>query len=324
MAVSAPRARDDGLPPRFDGGRPPHEHGCNSYPPFPYCDKQNHPTNKCWKQFCKPPTATTIVTPSATLSLALLVTPTPHYHVTLMSVEYDVLHHSRSINAASLANLASLLTPSTLGTSAHLASSSPPWIINSRASSHMTKTSSLLSSYHLSPSHPAITIYDGCPCPVQGHDTTRVTNSLSLHQILYVPGFPVNLLFISVSTRALPYTVTFFPFHCIFQDLHTRQRIGLSRENGWGIYELVSDEPSLGLRALFVISLISSSLLWHRRLGHPCFERLKKTLQWLSLTQFLYESCQMGKHHWSFYSSRDGILSSAPFDLLHSDVWGPW
>ena len=97
----------------------------------------------------------------------------------------------------------------------------------------------------------------------------------------------------------------------------------MGRENGWGIYELVPDEPSSGLQALFVTSTTTSSLLWHRRLGHTCFDKLKKTLPWLSLTQFVCESCQLGKHHRSSYSSRNGIPSSAPFDLLHCDVWGP-
>ena len=68
----------------------------------------------------------------------------------------------------------------------------------------------------------------------------------------------------------------------------------MGRENGRGIYELIVDEPSSGLQALFVTSTATSSLLWHRRLGHPCFEKLKKTLQWLSLTQFLCELCQLG------------------------------
>ena len=35
------------------------------------------------------------------------------------------------------------------------------------------------------------------------------------------------------------------------------------------------------------------------------------------------ESCQLGKHHQSSYSSRDGIPYSAHFDLIHCDVWGP-
>ena len=31
----------------------------------------------------------------------------------------------------------------------------------------------------------------------------------------------------------------------------------------------------------------------------------------------------VGETSWSFYSSRDGIPSSTPFDLLHCDFWGP-
>ena len=62
--------------------------------------------------------------------------------------------------------------------------------------------------------------------------------------------------------------------------------------------------------------------MWHLRLGHPCFDKLKKTLPWLCLTQFVCKSCQLGKHHQSSYSSRDEIPSCATFDLLHCDVWG--
>ena len=116
----------------------------------------------------------------------------------------------------------------------------------------MTRTSSLLSSYHPTPSHPSITIADGRPCLVKGRGTTRVTPSFSLHQILYVTGFPINLLSISAITRALPCTFTFFPFHYIFQNMYTEQRIGLGCENERGIYELIADEPSSGLQALFV------------------------------------------------------------------------
>ena len=81
----------------------------------------------------------------------------------------------------------------------------------------------------------------------------------------------------------------------------------MGRENWRRIYELVADEPSLGLQGLFVTSTATSSLWWHRHLGHPCFDKLKKTLPWLSLTQFVCESCQLDKHHQSSYSSRDGI-----------------
>ena len=317
MVVSTPRAHDDGgLPLRFDGNRPPRERGRNLFPPCPHYGKQNHPANKCWKQFGKHPTAQAVMTPPAPPNISAPPNiPTPQYHVTLTPAEYDALRCFASTDASSSASLASLPAPTTLGTSALLASSSPSWIIDSIASS-------LLSSYHLTPSHPPVTIADDLDL-VQGRGTTRVTPSLSLHQILYVPDFPVNLLSISAITRALPCTITFFPFHCIFQDLYTGRRIGLGCENGRGIYELIVDEPSSGLQALFVTSTATSSLLWHRRLGHPCFEKIKKTLPWFSLTQFVCESCQLGKHHRSSYSSCDDIPSFAPFDLLHCVVWGP-
>ena len=94
-------------------------------------------------------------------------------------------------------------------------------------------------------------------------------------------------------------------------------------ENGRGIYELVSNTPSSRLLALFSSSSAASSILWHHRLGHPCLSKLKKTLPWLSLTEFVCESCQMGKHHRSIYPARDSIPSSRVFDLIHCDVWGP-
>ena len=66
MAISAPRARDNGgLPPRFDGNRPPRGRGHNLFPPCSHCGKQNHPANKCWKQFGKPLTAQAVLTPLA-------------------------------------------------------------------------------------------------------------------------------------------------------------------------------------------------------------------------------------------------------------------
>ena len=46
MTVSTPRARDDsGLPPRFDGNRPPCGLGRNLFLPYPHRGKQNHPAN---------------------------------------------------------------------------------------------------------------------------------------------------------------------------------------------------------------------------------------------------------------------------------------
>ena len=169
---------------------------------------------------------------------------------------------SASTSLASLANrLASYAggDASTPGTSALIASHTISWVIDSGASAHMTGTPFILTSYHLDSSIPNIHIVDGRPCPVRGSGTSRATVTLPLHNVLYVPGFPTNLLSISAITKALNCRVFFYPYHCIFQDLSLGQRIGLGHENGCGLYELVADSPSAGLHALFSLSASSCS-----------------------------------------------------------------
>ena len=201
------------------------------------------------------------------------------------------------------------------------------WVIDSGASSHITGFPSVLTSYRPETSIPDVRIANGRSCPVLGSGQSRATSSLPLQHVLYIPGFPVNLLSISAITKALHCGVFFFPHLCVFQDLDTGRRIGLGRENGRGIYELVADSPSTGIQALFALSASSSSLhdslLWHYRLGHPSFVKLKETLPWLHLSEFQCESCELGKHHRSSYPSRTGPPTHRPFDLVHCDIWGP-
>ena len=124
MVVFGPLAHDDGgLPPCFDGSHPHHECGRNLFLPCPHCGKKNHPANKCWKQFGKPPTAKEVLTPPAPNILAPPNIPAPQYHVTFTPSEYDALCHFASTDASSSASLASLPAPYKSGTSALLASS---------------------------------------------------------------------------------------------------------------------------------------------------------------------------------------------------------
>ena len=88
-------------------------------------------------------------------------------------------------------------------------SSSSPWIIDLGASTHMTKTPNLLSSCLL-------IIYNSWPCCTPSHGTTITTPSLPPTQVLYIPRFPTNLLFISIIMCAMVYFVTNFSFHCTF------------------------------------------------------------------------------------------------------------
>ena len=82
----------------------------------------------------------------------------------------------------------------------------------------------------------------------------------------------VNLLSISAITRQLYYSITFFSFHCTFQDLQTRRRIGVGREHSCGVYMLVQDDVISGLAS--VASTVESSMLCHYRLGHLFHHKL--------------------------------------------------
>ena len=120
---------------------------------------------------------------------------------------------------------------------AYAASPQKPWILDSRASSHMTNTKQEFVSLNLSPVQPSVKIADGTHSPVLGNVVVQATPSLTLTDILYVPQFSINLLSISQFTKHNNYKIAFFPSYCVFQDLSTGKGIGLGYERG-GIYYL--------------------------------------------------------------------------------------
>ena len=333
--------------PRASGMSAPSGRTQTSYPPCKYCGKTTHPSEKCWKEFRKPAWAmaasggkTSSTTSTAEGSSSTTPSAAGTVNLALSPSELAYIQASRASSlcptaapSASLAALTSSLVSYAGGreSSPGTPSISTPhityWVIDSGASSHMTGLPTILTSYRPETSIPDVRIANGRSCPVLGSDQSRATSSLPLQNVLYIPGFPTNLLSISVITKALHCGVFFFPHHCVFQDLDTGRRIGLGRENERGIYELVADSLSTGLQALFALSASSSSLhnslLCHCRLGHPSFGKLKETLPWLNLSEFHCESCEIGKHHRSSYPSRTGPPTHRPFDLVHCDVWGP-
>ena len=72
---------------------------------------------------------------------------------------------------------------------------------------------------------------------------------------------------------------------------------------------------------------VSHSLnLWHMRLGHPSPARLKLVSSLLSSNNISYDNnctvCPMAKQT-RLPFPLSSILTHAPFDLLHCDIWGP-
>ena len=119
-------------------------------------------------------------------------------------------------------------------------------------------------------------------------------------------------------TRTLNCSISFFPDHYLIQDLSTKRIIGRGRESG-GLYILETKVPKSVACSEFV-----TPFDLHCRLGHPSLPLLKKLYpQFSSLSSLNCESCQYVKLHQVHLSPKVNKRASAPFEVVHSDVWGP-
>ena len=112
------------------------------------------------------------------------------------------------------------------------------------------------------------------------------TFSLPLSSVLSLPNFCFNLISVSKLTHALNCSISFFPDHCLFQDLSTNQIIGRGRVFG-RLYVLDPELPR---------STACSSVLTpfeaHCQLGHPSLSSLKRVFPQFNNLSFLdFESC---------------------------------
>jgi hypothetical protein len=206
------------------------------------------------------------------------------------------------------------------------------WIIDSGATDHMTCDRYRFS--HLSPkcSKTTITNANGVSSPVIGVGTVPLSPTLAIKDVLFVPSLNCNLLSINQLTKSHNCVALFFPTHCVFQNIHTQEKIGSGRQVG-GLYYLEDGFQHLnknGQAHVVTEDLVNKKKeeiwLWHKRLGHPSFGYLRRLFPSLfsgcNLSDFICETCVMAKsHRTTFHLSNS--KTNLPFSLVHSDVWGP-
>lgn len=165
-------------------------------------------------------------------------------------------------------------------------SSQASWIIDSGASHHMNGMSTLFHTYQVSSGKDKVRIADDSYSLVVGHDDIHATSELSLSSVLYVPNFTLNLLSISHLTQHLNCFVTFFPSHCLFQDLEMKKTIDLRHEND-RLYILDSSTPFASTvrkgNPLSSDELLYGIAYWDTHLFHCCIKFFLSIL----LVQFL-------------------------------------
>jgi hypothetical protein len=194
------------------------------------------------------------------------------------------------------------------------------WIIDSGAIDHITnKCNQLLDFNNFSPPS-QIFVANGKYAPVFREGKIKLLSQTIASPALYVPSFPFKLLSVGRITTSLNCRVVFSPYNVVFQDLVTRKTIG----EGFLFQGLYYFSKDFCIPKSFQVTgcLASEPQLWHQRLAHPSEPILAKLFPNLNSKSINCDVCPLSKStRLPFPSSTS--YSVKPFDLVHSDVWGP-
>lgn len=198
------------------------------------------------------------------------------------------------------------------------------WVMDSGASSHVTGNPCNLTSSHSPLKHfsQQIVVGNGSRLPVVATGTTHLTSRpFYLNDVLVSPNIVKNLISTRKFSRDNSCSVKFDPFSFSVKDLATRRMLMRSNSSG-DLYPFFGNNGTAPHTAL-----TGSSDLWHRLLGHPSSHALSHLpLQFLSScnnspsTLSFCDACQLGKQARLPFSTSHS-RATAPFDLIHCDLW---
>lgn len=213
------------------------------------------------------------------------------------------------------------------------------WYVDSGATTHITADLSNLQVQNDYTGTDNVTVGNGSSLPISHVGQASIpscssSQSLLLNNILYVPSITKNLLSISQFTKDNNVLFEFHHTHCLVKDKLTNQTLlhGMLKD---GLYQLdlqhllpfahaSSNSSSCHLTTQ---QQSANSMVWHHRLGHPCQKTLTSALQLVkvpfhSADLTFCNACCLGKLHQAYFPLSLS-KTTAPFQLVHTDVWGP-
>ena len=161
-----------------------------------------------------------------------------------------------------------------------------------------------------------------------GHSVLHAPDrTLALNNILHVPDAKKNLVSVHRFTTDNNVYLEFHPQFFLVKDQVTKRTILRCRCTG-GLYPFPghSSHP----RKVVCSATKASMDTWHRRLGHPTAPVVRQVVSRNKLPcvstpsshESVCDACQQAKSH-QLPHSRSQNKSSAPLELVFSDVWGP-
>jgi hypothetical protein len=153
------------------------------------------------------------------------------------------------------------------------------------------------------------------------------TRPLTLMNVLHVPSAQNNLIYVHRFTLDNDTYIEFHPYFFFIKDQKTK-KVLLHTQCKGGLYPLPPSTSKFRKLVFNAIKILVDR--WHSRLGHPSQDIVRRIISKNNLpcaaldssSQSVCDDCARAKAHQLPYhlsSSR----SSAPFELIFSDVWGP-
>ncbi|PKU71322.1 Retrovirus-related Pol polyprotein from transposon TNT 1-94 [Dendrobium catenatum] len=202
------------------------------------------------------------------------------------------------------------------------------WVLDSGASTHLTPDANNLFYPTAYTGSDSVSTANGTSLPIQNSGQGLLplpdhARKLFLHNLLHVPALTHNLLSVSKLTKDNSISISFDANGFVIKDLQDRRPLLHGRLLN-GLYQIQHHRAATH-SALTATN--STSPLWHARLGHPNSTILSTLAKQFSDIQtvphsFSCISCNLAKSHKLSFNKNDSI-SSQPFELIHTDVWGP-
>ncbi|XP_010490457.1 PREDICTED: uncharacterized protein LOC104768231 [Camelina sativa] len=198
------------------------------------------------------------------------------------------------------------------------------WIIDTGATSHVCSDLTMLNET-MDVSGVTVSLPDDTWVAIAHCGTVHLSSSLILHDVLHVPSFKFNLIYVTLLQRN-NMSAHFFFDSCYIHEFIQDLTIG----RGVLLHNLYIFKPAASSDiSHFVGSLRVDGTLWHQRLGHPSSDKLKSLSGILQLSKSSFDNesicpiCLLAKQKRLSFESHNH-RSSSPFDLVHLDVWGPF